>query len=374
MGEISTCIKVGIKIGQTAMGTRKTTFGTRTKLSASVADLGSVVRLSSFNSNPFSFSFVLDETLQLIETPVANPIVHLLSSVLFPDAPEAFHHNLVSVEIGNYVFADVVVYPGHITSFPTAKLLEQSLSRPCAFGLEFTAQIFELPLGLLDFCRIIKPVVGSNSEVVYSEVNAQNMVLRTNVLLSGSNLFRECEQEETSAFFVHSEKTFGNFPVEVFGITGRDVQVELLSAFEKPQNKSVSFDIGASWKVVSDACPPDDWFGFSPFDHSTSLSYASNSYLRGKFEPFSDSLIDSIMEFEVFGDFMLPSIINTELQSFSISFDSSDYLISWIDSNLCSDIRSHNIYKIVGIFNCFGGEACQFLPHMNQWVSSTQSS
>jgi len=86
------------------MGTRKTTRQTRTKLTASMADLRSVVRLNPNNFDSFSFSFVLDKALQLEETPIANPIVHSLSSPLFSYTFEVFHYNLVSIEIGNNVF------------------------------------------------------------------------------------------------------------------------------------------------------------------------------------------------------------------------------------------------------------------------------
>ena len=43
---------------------------TRTDCSAFGTNLASIVRLDSNNFNAFSFSFVLDEALQLIEAPV----------------------------------------------------------------------------------------------------------------------------------------------------------------------------------------------------------------------------------------------------------------------------------------------------------------
>ena len=56
---------------------RKTTFGTRTKLTTPVADLGSIVRFNSIDNNSISFSFILDKRLQLIETPITNyPIIN----------------------------------------------------------------------------------------------------------------------------------------------------------------------------------------------------------------------------------------------------------------------------------------------------------
>jgi hypothetical protein len=229
--------------------------------------------------------------------------------------------------------------------------------------LKLGTQIFELPFSSLDFSRIIKPAVRTDGEVVYSEVNAQNNVLRTVVLLSGSNLFRECEQEETPAFFVHTQKTFINFPIKVISVTERNIEFELLPTLEQSQNKSIPFEVSTSWEIVSDRCSFDNWLGFSFFDHSTGLSHTSDCYLSRKFETLSNSMVNSIMEFEVLSDFMLPSIINTKLQGFSVSLNSGNYFRSWIDSNFCSHNSSHKDYKTVDIFKYFGNEEERaFLP------------
>ena len=350
---------------------RKTTLrGTRTKLTTSMADLGSVIRFNPINSNSFSFSFVFDKTLQLEEAPITENPIHSFAFSLFPDAFQVFHHNPVSVEIGNNILTYTMVYMLHPTSFPTTKLSKKSLSRPCAFTLKLGTQILELPFSSLNFSGIIKPAVACDGEVVYSKVNAQNNVLRTTVLLSGSNLFRECEQEETSAFFINSEQTFLDIPTEIISVTSRNIKFELLPTFEQPQNKSVTFNVCTSWEVESDRCSFDDWFGFSIFDHSTSLSHTSDCYLRREFKSLSDGMIDGIMEFEVFSDFMLPSIINAELQGLGVSLDSGNYFRSWIDSNFCSYNSSHEDYKTPDIFKCFGNEEERaFLPWLKPWVS-----
>jgi hypothetical protein len=352
------------------MAGKTTLRGTRTKLTTSVADLGSVVRLDPIHNNSFSFSFVLDEALQLKEAPITKNPIHPLSFSLFPDSFQVFHNNLVSIKVGNNVFTYTMVYVLHPTSFPTTKLFEQSLSRPCAFRLKLGTQIFELLFSSLDFSRIIKPTVTTDGEVVYSEVNAQNNVLRTVVLLSGSNLFRECEQEETSTFFIHPEKALSNIPTEVFLVAVRDSEFELLPTLEQSQYQSIFFNVCTSWEIVSDRCSFDSWLGFSLLDHSTSLSHTSDCYLSRKFETLSNCMVDSIMEFKVLSDFMLPSIINTELQGFSVSFDSGNYFKGWIDSNFCSHNSSHKDSKVVDIFKSFGNkEERAFLPWLKPWVS-----
>ena len=336
------------------MQTRKTTIGARTKLTASMADLGSVVRLNSNNFNSLLDSLILNKALQLIERPVVNPIVHNPSPTLLPYPFEVFHNNLVSVEVGNNIFTNVMINPLHPTSFSSAYLPEKTLGRKSAFTLKFGTQIFELSFDLLDFSRIIKPAVRSDSEVIYSEVNAKNSNLRATVHLRGNDLFRECKDEETSALLIHSEQTFSNIPIEIFLITGRDVEVKLLPNFEKSKNKDVPFDISTSWKVVSHRCSFDDGLCFSTLDHTTSLSHTSNSYLGRELKLLSYSPIDSIVQFEVLDNLMFPSIINTELQCFSVSLDSRNYLFSWIDSNFSTDSCSHNSIVEEQVFKSYG--------------------
>jgi len=241
-----------------------------------------------------------------------------------------------------------MVYPNHITSFPTTKLFQQSLSRPCAFSLKFITQIFESPLDLLDFNRIIKPAVRSDSKVIYSEVNAQNNGLRTVVLLSGIDLFRECEQEKTSTFLIHSEKTLRYVPFEISVVTFRDIQVKLFPAFKQSQREDISFDIGTSGEVVSDTCSLYNWFGFGFFDHTTSLFDTSDCQL-GR-QCLSEMLICRWMQFDIIPDFVLGRNINTELQYFSVRFDSSNYLWSWIDSDFGSCNSSHLIGEYIGTY------------------------
>ncbi len=334
------------------MQTRKTAIGTSTNLPTSMADLRGIVRLDPNNFNTSLNSFILDKALQLIETPVTNPIVHNSPSSLFPYSFEVFHNNLVSVEVGNNIFTYTMVYMLHPTSFSSREFSKQSLTGTSAFRLKFGTQILEFPFDLFDFSRIIKPAVRSDSKVVYSEVNAKNSSLRATVRLRDSNLSRECEDKETSAFFIHPKQALTNFPTEILSVTCRDVKVELLPTFKQPNNQSISFDISTSWEVVSNRSFFDDWLTFSLLNHTTSLPHASDSYLGRQFESFPNCLIDGIMQFEVLSYFMFPSIINTELNGFSVSLDSINYFFSWIDSDFSTNSCSHNSIEEEQVYKC----------------------
>jgi len=77
------------------------------------------------------------------------------------------------------------------------------------------------------------------------------------------------------------------------------------------------------------------------------------------------------VEFNVVFDAMLPSIINTELQGFSICFDSFDYFGSCVDFDFSTDCCSHNGSNFVGVFKSFGGRA-NSSPQQDCGVSLTQ--
>ena len=334
------------------MQTRKVMFGTRTEFSTTGTDLGSIVRFNPINNNSFSFSFVLDEALQLEETPITKNPVHLFSFSLFPDAFQVFHHNLVSIEIGNNVFTNVVIVPSHKPSLFPRDFFKQSSRTSCAFGLKFTTQIFELPFDLFDFSRIIKPAVRTDGKVVYSKVNAQNNVLRTTVLLSGSNLFRECEQEKTSTFFINPKQTFFNIPTKIFFVAVRDGKWDFDSAFNSCQTQDIVFEGSRTREIISHTYSIDGWFGFSFFDHTTSLFDTSDSELALQ-SNISEVWVNKRMEFDIVSDMFIPSSINTELQSFTIYTESFDYFRSCFDSNLCSDSCSHIDIKEEQVFKCF---------------------
>jgi len=327
------------------MRTTKTTTGPSTKLPTPMADLGCVVRLDSLDRDAIQSSLVLDERLQLIKTPVTNPIVHSFASSVLTDSFEVFHDNLIAIESGNNLFTDVVVNPSHPTSFSSAQLPEKLFGRTSAFRLKLGTQISTFPFDLFDFRTVIEPAVRTDSEVVYSEVNAQNGLLRATALLSGSNLFRECEQEKTPMFFIYPEQAFFDVPTEIIFVAARDSEDELLPAFEQSQDQCVAFEVSAPVEVIADTCLSYDWFGLGLFDHATSLADTTDSELRWQFEPFPDSVIDGVMQFEVFGDVMFPSIINTELERFSVGFDSGNYLSGWVDSDRGSYSCSHNYNK-----------------------------
>ena len=345
------------------METRKTTKRASAELSASVADLASVSWINSFYGYSLHCCFVLDEVLQLVERPVAYPVVHCSSSSLFSYSFEFFHDDLVTVEVGDNFFADVVVYPSHVTSFSSTDLLEKTFCGSSAFGLEFASQVFEFSFCLLDFVGVEELAVACDCQVVYSEVNAKNTFLRS--VVDSIDLFGKSEQEECSSFFIHSKQAFSNLPSEVFLVASRDVELECLSGFEKSENQCVSFDVCASGKVVSDTGMLYDWLAFGLLDYSASSLNARNSELT--WQGFSDVFVDERMEFDIVFDSFFPCSVYAVLECFCESFNSPKCFWCGSDPDFCCDDASHSSCELEQVFKTFGG--WQFLPRINPWVS-----
>ena len=73
------------------MGTSKRTIGTGTKPATLVAELARIGRINPVYFNPFSLSLIGNESLQLAETPIAEPVIHSPAPSLPSYAFKVFH-------------------------------------------------------------------------------------------------------------------------------------------------------------------------------------------------------------------------------------------------------------------------------------------
>ena len=354
------------------METTKTTIGTRTNLTTFMADLRSHEWINFHNFNSQSFSFVLNETLQLIETPIANPIIHNFSPSDFSDSFQVFHNNFVSIKIGNNVLADVMVYPSHEPFLSTRDFLQQSLSGICAFGLKFASQEFEFPFCLLDNAGIEKPAVRCNGKVIYSEVNAKNFVLSR---VSDINFFGKCKDKITSAFSINHQKAFSNIPSKILLETIWNRKRNLNTTFDCSQRQNIVFEGSRTRKIISHTAMIDNRFTFHSFDNSTSLFDTSDCKLRLQTFCF-DIGIDKRMKLDVVLDSSLPSLIDTELQTLFVKEQSpiNNRISFQLNFNTCS--AQHRNTEQKQLFKDYAGLSCgdinggwQFLPTMNCRVS-----
>ncbi len=320
------------------MDTNKTSTRTRTKLSTFGTNLRSVIRSNPNNFNSFSFSFVLDKTLQLKETPVANPIIHSLASSDISYSFEVFHYNFISVKFGDNFLADVMINPSHETSFFSRQLFQEPSGTSSAFSLEFTSQEFEFPFNLLDFGGMKELPVRSDSEIIYSQVHTQNSVrTRTHGAFLG-----ECEHEKAFAFVIDSQKAFINFPAEIIFETIGNSEGNFDPSFDCGNTQNVIFEREASWSIISNRTEFNNWFGFSFLNNSTRLFDAGNGELRRQ-SNFLERRVNKRMQFDIIPNFQFPSLVNTKLQSSFVNFNSFNNLRSCFNSNFSGCSGSHGL-------------------------------
>ena len=326
----------------------KRTTRTSTQLSTFGTDLGSIVRLDFNKFNAFSFSFVLDKTLQLEETPIANPIIHSNSSSGFSNTFEIFHNNFSSVKTVYNLLADVMICPSHKPLLFSRQLFQKSLGASSAFALEFTSQELEFPFNLLNLRGVEELSVRSDCEIMDSQVHTENSVRTT----ANGAFLGECEQEKTSAFIVNSKKTLTNFPIEIFSITFWNSEWNFDSSFDCRYAQNIIFEGETSGNIISNRAEFDNRFSLSILDNSTSLFDTGDCKLSWKSNLLQFS-IDKRMELNVISNSFFPSLIHTDLHSSFVDFNSLNNFGSCFNSNLCSG--SHKDYKATQYLNLLDG-------------------
>lgn len=337
------------------------TFGTDTNLSALGTSLGSVGRFDIDDTLAEQFCLVFYETLQLEKTPIRNPAIQPFSPVFVPYSLQIFHNNSVSVGANN-LFADIMVYPSHEPSFPARDFFEQSLCRPCAFGLNFTTQELEFSLDIFSLWDFEKSSVGTDSEIVDSQINSER-----GIAFGSWNIFAEIEQKISSAIAVHPQQTFGNIPTEIFGITFGNVEWKFYPAFDGGNAQKIAFNTGISWKIILYGTLFDERFAFGFLDDSAGLLYAGNCHLAWQSHSF-ELPVNQRMQFNVVPDFIFPSGVNAELHCLPENLQSFNYFRNCWNLDFCS-YSNHFIVENVPNLYKLNGVNRQFIPQINLWVS-----
>ena len=323
------------------MANKRRTF-TRTNLSTFGADFGGIVRFNSNKFNPSYLCFVLDEVLQLKETPITNPIIHSSSKISFSNPLEIFHNNFASIKIINNFLADVMINPSHETSLFSRNLLQEPSGTLSAFALEFTSQELEFSFNLLNLGGMEELSIRSDSEIINPQVHTQNSTLRVRAL--GRKFLGECKQEEASAFFVNPQKALFNFPTEIFFIAIRNSKRNFNSSFNCGNAQNIILERSRTREIVSNRTELDYWIGFCSFNNSTGLLNAGNSQLTLQ-SHFSQFGVNKRMKLNIISNFHSPSDINTMLKSFLIEINCINNLLSWFNFNFGCYSNSHKNYK-----------------------------
>lgn len=338
------------------MGTNKTTRITRTDLSTARASLRSHIWINQDKSLSNHFSFVSNHLLKLSERPVVNPPVCRFSfsvfSSAFPDVSQVFHNKDISYTI-DYLFADIVIEPSHITFLSSREGFKPSLSRLCAFGLEFSSQ----PLKLFDFSLMSFKELPFRSDcnVVYTQVNADRSNLRVTKV---SRDFLGNNDIEEPLSFSFNQHSFLKFPIRIFKVIFRNVQRNINSfgvggnsdRFIEHLERSQSL-VKQKWSRFNNRFASFQLFrrlsNLKPFAKSL------NSKLRFKIKLLSQPFVDMLMQFKFMFNVIMPSIITRKLNGFKIRVRKTFNMWQCFQRNFHCD--SHKDYKTQLIYKCFGG-------------------
>ena len=256
------------------MDARETTGFANAESSALVAQFGSESRLNPNHFQASAFGFVLDEALKLEKAPVAHPVVHTLSKSSSSDSFEVFQHYPSTIKARDYALAYVVINPSHEPLLSATQLPEKLFRRASAFGLKNRTQMLKLPLNLLNFRRVVEHTIARDSEIVNSEVNAENTLLRS--VVNGISLFRKSEQKISLFPPVNSKQALGQLPTfEALNVTGWNFDDEFLTAFDGSDSQDIAFQTSGAWEIISNTCFLNYWLSLGFLDQTASLPYAS---------------------------------------------------------------------------------------------------
>ena len=312
--------------------------------------------------NPFSDCLVSYEILQLEETPITQPVVHSFTLSQFSNPFKVLYNNGMSIKVIHYLLTDVMIAPSHKPFFSSRNLLEKLSAGTSAFTLKLGSQSFEFEFCSFDAIGAEKLLVRSNSNIIYSDINAKNSVLEVRAF--SIDIFGECEHEKASAFFINSQKAFINLPSEVFFVTIWDSERNFDSPFDCGNAQDVILHRDASGEIVSHRTSLNNWLSLSLLNNPTRLFDTGNSKLRGQ-TSLSEGLIDERMELNIINYSSSPSLINAELQSFMVDFEGSNNLGSCFNLNPGCCSCFHCWLEDLNIYNTNGGDGSP--PQSKQW-------
>src|SRR3989344_3190288 len=144
------------------------------------------------NSISIKSSFVFNKLSQLIETPTIKPISLFSTNLTSSNAFDVFHNNCTSkFKIIYNSLADFVIALPHKTFLFSRNLLKKFSRTSSAFRLQSASQISILRFNIFSLLGIKKLLVGSNCNVVYSEIYPKKSVRA----LRDSNVSGKCNMK-----------------------------------------------------------------------------------------------------------------------------------------------------------------------------------
>lgn len=334
------------------MRTKEKITITRTNFSTEGADLASHIRINKNNPLPEPFSLILNEALQLVEAPIMKPKIEPLTLPLIPNAPEVFESDNIS--ISNNFLANNVVSTSHIAFLPTTQLLQVSFGGLCAFSLQLTPQKSELPNPSL---RSLKnSSITTDSKIVYSEVNSENLVATRSFRI---DLSGESDMPIKNSFSINEFESL-IFPIKILPIIFRNKNSNITS---------VIFSKGCYPEFVEAECEKlpipgnglllNNWLDFelSTFQAFTGFANSLNSEISR--QPLANIFINKLMQGETITGPGFKTFIDDALHSTREDFiHLEEHFMFGRNLQFNSGNKLHNNYKDDSIYKYDAKMSC----------------
>lgn len=363
--EIIRSVQVRIA-GITAGRTMEESFISDATLSTTGAVLGSVCWTDSHKTMPRPECFILYKLPQLESAPIRDDSVEPSSPVAFSYSCQIFHNKEGSDFCFAYdVLADDVVLVPSKPFLPATQHLKMLFGRLCASTLK---PRFELPEPIdMTHSSFEEMSLARYSDVVYAEVNADNVFDRANVsidLFSNTKMKKEFSSP-------HEQFAFGHLPISVFGEVSRNGYGHLHPSVKCGNAQNAVLDGETSWRIIPYASI-EDGLGLCLLAALISPLDCSSNQLGLKIGKLSSHLsVNGIVELEI-RLVRFPARVDGIIDCFRIDRKGlpDDEAISKF--NLYCGSVIHKGMNDGQIFKPFGNEensGWQFIPRLKSWAS-----
>lgn len=229
----------------------ETTVSRSMEISTFGTGFGCVLSRNFDHFNTFSFSFVGQELLELGEAPVMQPSVESSSFTLFADSLERFQYDYITrFENSDYLFGNFMVDLSHKTVFSSSNLLEQSFGGASAFSLKLRSEVSEFGFPLLNPSTFEKLAIGSDSQLIDSQVNTDYLSVATKRSVD-SDLTGKCDVDKQSLLSVKHEVGRADLPAKILSEIFRNFDLYPESAFDRGERDLVTLETEAS-RIITD--------------------------------------------------------------------------------------------------------------------------
>src|SRR3989344_3781389 len=185
--------------------------------------------INQHNLISVKLGFVFNKLSQLVKAPTIKPISLFSTNSAAPNAFDVFHNNCIPYITRVYnCFADFVIALSHKTFLFSRYLLEKFSRTLSAFRLQSAPQISILGFNVFGMLGIKKLLVGSNCNVVYSNIYPKKSV-RT---LRNSNFSRKCNMQKHPVKFVYSNLHSLIVPIKILPVIFRNIYRNIFSSIK----------------------------------------------------------------------------------------------------------------------------------------------